>query len=240
MSLRRLVLVLALVVIPWLPGGCGGNGANHLTVSVKRLDFGRVLHGEAVQRSLVVRNGGDQPVVITGVSFNCTCFQTHAIRKMLQPGEERPLTITFISSAVPPERLRGKHMDLTSNDPIQPRIEVALEGEVVVSATVLPPLLDLGTLGDERSRTPRVVKLRPGRGMTTTLLGSRATPLGLFDIEVAEADGGADVSICLRADATGRDHLAGALELKVRVEGEGFAPRELDYVVRIHGEWPPR
>ena len=239
---RRLApLPLAtLLILCLLPAGCGNGGAKRLSVSVAKLDFGRVLHGDALERVVTLRNTRSRDVTVTGTTFNCACFQLHPFRKMLHPGDSRDLRITFLSGAVPPGELRGKKMDILSDDPLYPKIEVALLGEVVKSMTLRPEIVNLGALADPESRKPFVVRLRPEPGMSVEVTRWSVKPADLLEATAKEVEGGMDFEIHLVEGASGSGKLAGWLEVRAKVTGEAFTERNIDRVVRIQGEWPPQ
>jgi hypothetical protein len=81
-----------------------------------RVDFGKVLKGTKVVRSVVLRNGGSRPVAVQAATANCQCFHVHPFQRMLQPGDEREIKITFDSWLIAPEEMRGKKLKVASND----------------------------------------------------------------------------------------------------------------------------
>jgi hypothetical protein len=136
--------------------------------------------------------------------------------------------------------MRGKHLHILSDDPLYPRIEVGLAGEIVQSMILLPDVIQLGALDDPESRRPSVVRVRPGPGMSVEVVRWSVQPADLFAATAAEAEGGMDFEIRLKDDATGTGRLGAWLEVHAKVSGEGFAERRIERVVRIHGTWPPR
>lgn len=229
--------ILALVAL--LAAGCG-RGARRLTVAPDGIDFGRLLQGDVPERTLTLRNGGDTDVTITKTAFNCACFQLHPFGKLLHPGEERRLTLGFDSSAIEAGPMVGKHLEIVTTDARQPRLQVPLEGEVVRALTLQSGTLKLGVLGTPPSLEPRVVEVRPAPGMQVELVRLRATPADQIEVRTKEVDGGFDFSVRWNPpEQGGQGRFLGALEIRTRVSGAGFDPRELEHVVRIHGEWPP-
>lgn len=232
---------LLLLLAASLLGGCGGGDDTGLVASPERIDFGRMLHGDVSERTLTLVNRSDEDVTIRHTSFNCSCFALHPFRKLLHPGEERSLTVRFLSGDVPAGPLQGKQLELVSSDRQHPRLRVSVVGEVVQSLTILPTFVKLGLLGAPPSLEGRVVQVRPGPGMTVELVRHRVQPSEAFESQATEVDGGFDVSVRWREPAVrGRGRFLGSLEIYSRVTGAGFEARELEHVVRIHGEWPPR
>lgn len=239
--MQRTVPLVLLLLGAILVAGCGSGDEGGLTVSPNRIDFGRMMHGDVSERTLTLANRGAADVTIRSTSFNCACFELHPFGKLLHPGEERTLTVRFLSGEVGPGSLRGKHLDLLSTDRESPLLQVDLEGEIVRSLTVLPPTIDLGVLGTPPSLEGQVVRVRPGPGMEVELVRHRVQPEAALDAEIVPMDGGFDVSVRWQPSAEGGPgRFLGALEIRTRVTGAGFDTRELEHVVRIQGEWPPR
>ncbi len=240
-SARHVILVLALAGALLLVQGCGGGDEDRLTASPTRIEFGRMLHGDVSERTLTLTNRGPVDVSITHVSANCSCIEHHPFGRLLHPGEERTLTIFLLSGAVGTGPLRGKHLDIVSSDPIRPHLQVELGGEIVQSITVLPVTLELGTLGAPPSLETQLVRVRPGPGMEVELVRYRGQPQEQLEIETVEVDAGVDFSVRWKPPVEhGRGRFLGSLEIRTRVSGAGFEPRELKHVVRIQGEWPRR
>lgn len=233
-SFARLPVFVLLAAL----AGCGG-GAEHLTVEPTRIDFGRVLHGDVVERPLVLENGGQQDVTISRTTFNCACFSLGAFGRLLHPGERRELVVAFDAGAIASGPMRAKHLDILTTDPARPRLQVELVGQVVRSVTVLPRTIDLGRLGGPRSLQTWTIEVRPGPDMRVELLRVRAEPAADLEVSRRDVDGGFDLSVRWRpGEAAGRGRFLGSVAVRTRVAGAGFESRELEHAVRVQGEWP--
>lgn len=118
------------------------------------MDLGAVsMANGPVSTRFVVSNNGRTDLTITGLATSCMCttaaletadglgptFGAHPDENpvgwsaLLAPGEEATLIVTFDPNAHGPDAvgLFRRVITLTSNDPLQPAVEVEIAGEVV-------------------------------------------------------------------------------------------------------------
>jgi hypothetical protein len=139
MSRKKLVLglgagllVLALAVaagyaaLPQPPG--------QIELSASEFDFGTVLNTGPVSQTLQVRNTGDGPLQISGVSTSCSCTTAEVASHALAPGETADLTVTYDPLAH--DGATGEFMRIVyvrSDDPDTP------EATLTIRVTVVEP-----------------------------------------------------------------------------------------------------
>ena len=126
MSPRALLAALALLA--------GASAAEpRLSLAPERVDFGRVLSGRRLQRTLSVANFGTSPLELRPVRSECGCVAAPEWRvpRTLQPGERAPLQLLFDTGSAPGRVVRK--LWLQSNDPQRPRVELQLEATVVAA-----------------------------------------------------------------------------------------------------------
>ncbi len=94
-------------------------------------DFGKALPGRTLKKEFTLRNAGEAPLLIEGVSTTCGCTAAFAGTTRLLPGRSTSLTVTLQTRAYrgPVER----RVLVRSNDPRTPLLEVK------VKVTVEPP-----------------------------------------------------------------------------------------------------
>ncbi len=94
-------------------------------------DFGKALPGRTLKKDFVLKNLGEAPLVIEGVSTTCGCTAAIAGTTRLSPGRTTSLSVTLETRDYrgPVER----RVLVRSNDPKTPVLEVKVE------ATVEPP-----------------------------------------------------------------------------------------------------
>lgn len=99
-------------------------GAPHLVIEQTEFDYGSVQYGTTVETKVVVRNTGDQPLVLTEpphvqVVEGCCPPQAEVDAYALRPGQETTVTVRFTMH----EGMGGPHdfrLHITTNDPDQP------------------------------------------------------------------------------------------------------------------------
>ncbi len=97
-------------------------------------DFGRAQPGKTLKKEFTLRNAGEAPLVLQGVSTSCGCTAAIPGATRLSPGQSTPLTVTLETRSYrgPLER----RVIVRSNDPKTPLLEIK------VKVTVEPPAMD--------------------------------------------------------------------------------------------------
>ena len=101
----------------------------------KKFDFGEINRGKKVERSVVIKNVGNQPLELGRIDVSCGCTGTVASTTTIAPGKTGEVLITFNSA-----NFSGKiHKSVTinSNAPDSPAI-IEFEGDVVQEIVVNP------------------------------------------------------------------------------------------------------
>jgi len=94
-------------------------------------DFGKALPGRTLKKEFVLKNAGEAPLVIEGVSTSCGCTAAIAGATRLAPGRSTSLSVTLETRDY--RGLVERRVLVRSNDPRTPLLEVK------VRATVEPP-----------------------------------------------------------------------------------------------------
>ncbi|MFH1219249.1 MAG: choice-of-anchor D domain-containing protein [Candidatus Eisenbacteria bacterium] len=108
-------------------------GAPDITVSDSVLAYGEVFIGVSVPETLVVTNDGTDTLVVSDVSADNGDYTVDVASFVLLPEEEQAVVVTFSPSA-PGDR--SATLTITSNDPDEPAVSVALEGEGLIPPEV--------------------------------------------------------------------------------------------------------
>jgi carbon monoxide dehydrogenase subunit G len=104
-------------------------------------EFGKVVVGGLVEHTYVVRNPGDAPLRMKNVSMTPP-LRPVKLQATIAPGEEAQLTFALDTTKV--SGLFEGRIELTTDDPKTPEIEMRFTGEVVASVEVTPrPVLVL-------------------------------------------------------------------------------------------------
>ena len=95
-SRRRIGLLAGLgLLAALLLAACGPAPAGRIALGTVESDFGTIPNTAPVSRTFEVRNEGDGPLEITGLSTSCSCTTAIAGRERLNPGEATELEVTF-------------------------------------------------------------------------------------------------------------------------------------------------
>lgn len=199
--------------------GCGSRD-DPLVVSPRTFDFGRVLKGQQPDHLFTLTNHSKRVVQFTAQA-NCACFAVAQGLRPLDPGQTLEFRVLFDTTALPPQRLRGKWISIHTDHPEVGSIVVPLNGEIYGAYDFDPDSFNLGRIdGRPANYNPRVVSIRPLEGHKIRLKSSFQMP-PVFDVSSEPAGGGLDVSFTLKKEARRPE---GPFNPKIRLELEILAP----------------
>ncbi len=140
--LTTLLIILLMPSVLW--------AVPQAVIDENKLDFGTIFEGQKVKHSYVIRNTGDEALVLSNVRTSCGCT-TASYTEQILPGQMGSVDIEFDSRGFA-NHIR-KHIYVNSNDPNKPRLEMILEGEITPFVKIDPVRVRLsGTLGQEISQ----------------------------------------------------------------------------------------
>lgn len=131
-----------------------------LRIDQSTWDAGIIVTGKTYEKSLVITNAGNEPLIIEKIEECCGFFGEVKGERRLLPGESSPLQLTLS----PYQFIGGYNgeMFIVSNDPNQPRVVVQATAQVVPSQHALGEIrtgeIDLGVI-DVRDRVPFAVSI---------------------------------------------------------------------------------
>jgi hypothetical protein len=228
-------MLRAAPLLALLLAACGGGRSDRMLVgSPAALDFGRVVYGDRETRTLVLENVSSERLLISGIKPNCSCFTLGPYLHTLSPGQKTEVAVTFHSGLTASGRLRGKTLQVISNDRLGGMLEVALEGESVEVRRIAPAQVDLTSV---KWGEPVRLAVRPGPGVVLAVTSAEAVPPEPFAVEVAAAEAGADVLVRVRPDAPRSPNGLAELVIRSEVSGQGLDRRVFEDRVRIVGGW---
>lgn len=105
-------------------------------------DFGDIVQGEKVVHVFRFRNAGDEVLQIGNVRSSCGCTAALLSATRISPGDLGELRLTFDST-----RFKGaiqKTVSIDCNDPTQPQIVFALQGNVKAEVLLVPDRVNWG------------------------------------------------------------------------------------------------
>jgi len=126
-----------------------------ITVEPTSLDFGSVAVGQAVQRTLSMRNGSTATLSVSAIRSNLAAFSVLGDTAFpLAPGASKTITVQFSPTTGGQQRA---NMVITCDDATSPTLSVALSGTAVAAPHIVtePLSLDFGSvsLGQSVQRT---------------------------------------------------------------------------------------
>ncbi|MBC7227637.1 MAG: DUF1573 domain-containing protein [Thermoflexales bacterium] len=140
--LLRIRVLLGLAVTLLLLAGCAsGNTPGRIELSATEADLGTIPNTEPVSRTFEIRNVGQGPLEIAGVSTSCGCTTAEVSSRYLPPGGRARLTVTF------DPRTHGgetgaflRQVYVRSSDPDRPEVAITLRVTVVAPGEGVPAL----------------------------------------------------------------------------------------------------
>lgn len=132
MNRRSLVLSLGILLI----AAVTSFAAPRLEVSELLYDFGVVTEGTEVAHDFLLKNAGDEDLVIASVRPDCGCTTTTLSSSTLPPLREVRLSVRFSTVGYGGSSVE-KRVTLETNDPQAPRAVLTLRGTVVKPAAYL-------------------------------------------------------------------------------------------------------
>lgn len=127
---RALGLLGAAALLACGPAPMPGQGDTpRLVVEPARFDFGDARPGSELTRRFRMKNAGDAPLRILGISASCDCVVSRPDTDVIAPGEATDLRVTLHtgSDVGPVERT----VTLTTNDPHRPEQTISLLARTV-------------------------------------------------------------------------------------------------------------
>ena len=135
LSLARVLLVTAVLLPAAAAMGLAGEApagepSPRIEFTEAAFDFGTMYQNEEVTHLFTFRNVGKALLKIGKVKSSCGCTAAMPEKRELGPGEKTNLKVTFRSGAMRDRVV--KHVYIDSNDPVEPRVTLTIEGEVRV------------------------------------------------------------------------------------------------------------
>ena len=126
-------IVVSLILFSSLLLAACSSNQPQVVLETESFDFGDVVNGDVVFKTLLVRNDGKEPLVIDEVSTSCGCTTAILEPMTIPAGGTAALQIEFDYGAHGPD-LTGsviRQIFLTSNDPQQPEVIVEFSANVL-------------------------------------------------------------------------------------------------------------
>lgn len=187
------VLVVLASLLP-LPGdappagGSPGAGAPRLVCEPEILDVGEVFQGQATEGAFTLRNEGEADLVVTRIRPHCGCTvarlrdpdgrERSLPRQALiggvevlriPPGGQAQIVVRYDSTGQPIREILKK-VDLDTNDPTRPHLQLGLRVRVKAGVEVDPKPVRIGEVTRGRG-AETIVRIRPAEGIRLRVTG---------------------------------------------------------------------
>lgn len=180
LSAFALAWALILTCSVLLAGAAAGEESSaRIEFAESTFDFGTMYQNEEVTHTFTFRNVGDALLKIGKVKSSCGCTAAMPERRELPPGEETNLKVTFRSGSMRDRVV--KHIYIDSNDPVEPRVTLTVQGKVKVEVEVSPRGVYVGRIeiGETVQRTVEVIPVDvPAFKILSTVVEDPAVKVG--------------------------------------------------------------
>lgn len=99
-----------------------------LLVSEEEWDFGKVKSGEKPTHMFIMKNEGEEDLIIEGVKESCSCIKTSISTARIKPGESAELKVIYDTTDY--QGKDEKHIHIYSNDSREPEKRINLYVEI--------------------------------------------------------------------------------------------------------------
>jgi hypothetical protein len=182
-----------------------------------------------------VRNVSNREVLLRDLKFDCSCFTATrpADATRLPPGQATRLEVRLFTPKTTPGRFR-KTFTVESSDPVVPRLDVPVVGNITDFRSVTPRELEFGAVDASGPPVERTIEVRGGHGSEVAVVEASASDPRLETV-LRPVSGGTDVVVHTRKDpAKGRISAQVRLTLEV-ARPDGRRQRYTDSVW-VNGE----
>jgi hypothetical protein len=137
-----------------------------LVIPQSEFDFGSVSQGQKVEHEFVVRNDGDQDLVIQRIAPSCGCTAAAMSAGAVKPGSSEKIKVAFNTAGF--YGSKTKSVSILTNARDNPEVVLKLKGVVVRGVTVTPERIELGDVSPGSSEAVRtkefLVEVSPDSG----------------------------------------------------------------------------
>ncbi|MDI6760377.1 MAG: DUF1573 domain-containing protein [Candidatus Brocadiaceae bacterium] len=190
-SIVLYIVLIALICIGYYGGEglCntedGGNAPRktpRLTVPESIHSFGQMYRGEKVRHHFLLKNEGEAELEIRKVRASCGCTAAEPSQKVIPPGGEAYVEVTFDSKNFVGKVTKTVMVD--TNDPSEPTHTLTLEAFILEEVVAEPSRLTLGQIRQGEGRSLKVeVKSPTGMELKVSEAQSSSRALEITSIE---------------------------------------------------------
>ena len=173
--------------------------APRIACDAPEFNFGRAGEGEAVEKKFLIRNAGDEDLLIQRIVPSCTsCTVINVSTNRVAPSQSLTIPVRLTLGGF--QGTLTKTVTIESNDPATPRFPLTLKGEVVSDIILRPAVLAFGQL-TEGVPAEQEVSVKAGEGHTLQVTGVDCAQ-GIFKAELVVDEAGKSYRVKVRFDGT--------------------------------------
>ncbi|MCP4546058.1 MAG: DUF1573 domain-containing protein [bacterium] len=214
MNLRS-ILVGILSATLLLVGGGVALGDPIIDISVESFDFGTIPQHTVLEREIVIRNAGDEELLITEIYTSCPCTVLKLQEEVIAPGGRTIVEVTFFSRDFQGET--SKVIEINSNDPGRDFIEIPVRAYISTPLMIYPDNRSLDFGECRQGESPNLSADFQATAVPELLLELELVNTDLFDVDLRNGVEGdpavARLSVSIRAEA-----VAGPLREVIRLK----------------------
>ena len=136
------ILSISLAVVISLTRVVTAHAAPVVAADQPNCEFGTISQGEKVERTFIIRNMGNEPLIIKSVTPSCGCVEVTTSASVIAPGTYGEIKATFDSAAY--SGAFQKTVAVETNDPTSPSSLLNLNGTIIEKFRVVPEHINLG------------------------------------------------------------------------------------------------
>ena len=208
-----------------------------LEIEPSPMDFGMHTFGDNPEMTVKVTNRADHAVNLQDPTFSCGCFALVAppAKSRLESGESLEMKVvmrTLLNEQLDDRGRMHKVMTIASDDPVRPKLDTPIVGDVVDYRVIEPKQPAFGAVPAAGPAQEKRVTVRGGHGSTVTVKSAVPDDPKRIQVEVKPVEGGADLVVrTVVGAAKGRFSVQVRLVLEVRtVGGDAHSSSEVIWV----------
>jgi hypothetical protein len=137
------------------------------------LDLGTISDDKEIDTKIAFKNTGIATLEISNVKGSCGCTVPALTKKTYEPGESGEIDVKY--SPKGKKGVQSVNVTISSNDPLQPTLNVALKAEIKPMLSVEPPVVQFGQAGRGEAK-PQTLKILNRLPDVTITQVSTSTP----------------------------------------------------------------
>jgi hypothetical protein len=128
--MKKLLFYLAIFAFLVISCKAFSQDGPKITINPETWDLGEIELGAIKEKIFLIENSGDKDLTIESIFASCGCVSSELSKHEIEPKQTGELKVTYNSLGKPLGR-DGKSLFIFSNDPLNPKLEVAITVKIV-------------------------------------------------------------------------------------------------------------